>query len=98
MSTQRIRIVIVDDHPLFRQGLKQVIVDDPRFELVAEAEDGVTAIESIRSQEPDLAVLDINLPDISGLDVANQLRESGSTTRFVILTMLKDEPAFNRAM
>jgi len=97
-SSTKIRIYIVDDHPLFRQGLRQLIQADERFVLIGEAEDGKMALQSLTTLQPDLAVLDINLPGLSGLEVASQLRESGSTTRFVVLTMLKDEPAFNRAM
>lgn len=96
--TAKIRIFIVDDHPMFRQGLRQTIEGDPRFELIGEAEDGETAIKSIKTLQPDLAVLDINLPNISGLDVAAALRDAECPTRLVVLTMLKDEPAFNRAM
>jgi DNA-binding NarL/FixJ family response regulator len=96
--TAKIRIFIVDDHPMFRQGLRQTIEGDPRFELIGEAEDGESAIKSIKTLQPDLAVLDINLPNISGLDVAAKLREAECPTRLVVLTMLKDEPAFNRAM
>jgi two-component system response regulator DegU len=96
--TAKIRIFIVDDHPMFRQGLSQSIQSDPRFELIGEAEDGETAIKSIKTLQPDLAVLDINLPNISGLDVAAALRDAECPTRLVVLTMLKDEPAFNRAM
>jgi len=98
MTTQHIRIVIVDDHPLFRNGLRQVIQGDARFELLGEADTGLTAMELIERTTPDLAVLDINLPDKSGLDIAATLRARGSTTRCVILTMLRDEAAFNKAM
>jgi DNA-binding NarL/FixJ family response regulator len=92
------RVVIVDDHPLFRQGLRQVIQSDDRFELLGEADNGAAAQKLITQLRPDLAVLDVNLPDTTGLDIAETLRREGITTRFVILTMLKDEQAFNRAM
>lgn len=93
-----IRIVIVDDHPLFRQGLRQVIEADSRFELLAEADHGEAARRLVLEHQPDLAVLDVNLPDMTGLEVAESLREAAVRTRFVVLTMLKDEQAFNRAM
>ncbi|MBB6094265.1 DNA-binding NarL/FixJ family response regulator [Povalibacter uvarum] len=92
------RVVIVDDHPLFRQGLRQVIQSDDRFELLGEADNGAAAEKLITQLRPDLAVLDVNLPDTTGLDIAETLRKEGIATRFVILTMLKDEQAFNRAM
>jgi len=94
----KIRTFIVDDHPLFRQGLRQSIQNDTRFELIGEAADGKSAIGSVLESKPDVVVLDINLPDVSGLEVASALREAHSPARLVILTMLKDEPAFNRAM
>lgn len=93
-----IRVLIVDDHPLFRAGLKQVIQSDSRFELVAEADTGAQAAGLIRKLQPDLAVVDINLPDTTGLDIAESLRNEAPETRFVVLTMLKDEQAFNKAM
>lgn len=94
----RIGVVIVDDHPLFRQGLRQLVESDERFALIAEADSGETAKRLIMQHRPDLAVLDVNLPDITGLDVAEIIRAAGLNTRFVVLTMLKDEQAFNRAM
>jgi two-component system, NarL family, response regulator DegU len=90
--------VIVDDHPLFRQGLKQVIVSDPRFELVGEADNGEAAVQLIQATKPDVAVLDLNLPRLSGLDAAKVLRSKRSGVGLVVLTMLKDEEAFNQAM
>lgn len=97
-TTPVIRIFVVDDHPLFRQGLRQAIENDARFEFTGEAADGRAAINDILKLQPDLAVLDINLPGATGLEMAAQLRAAGSNTRLVFLTMLQDEAAFNHAM
>jgi DNA-binding NarL/FixJ family response regulator len=93
-----IRVVIVDDHPLFRQGLRQAVEGDARFELVGEADTGQKALDLILQLKPDVAVLDINLPGMNGLEVASTLQAKKSTANLVILTMLKDEPAFNKAL
>jgi DNA-binding NarL/FixJ family response regulator len=97
-SKPRIRIVIVDDHALLREGLRQVIQSDPRFELVGEADQGKAALELISSTNPDLAVLDVHLPLMDGLEVTAALHERRSPTRIVILTMSRDEQVFNQAM
>jgi DNA-binding NarL/FixJ family response regulator len=91
-------VVIVDDHPLYRQGLRQAVMDDPRFAVIGEADAGPAAIETILNLKPDVTVLDVNLPGLSGLEVAATLQKKKSHTRVVILTMLKDEQAFNRAL
>ena len=90
--------MIVDDHPLFRNGLRQVIQNDARFELVGEAAEGEAAWQSILEKNPDVAVLDINLPGLTGLEVARKIHEKKLRTRVVILTMLKDEALINRAL
>lgn len=94
----RIKVLIVDDHPLFRQGLRQLVESDSRFELTGEAGDGPAALELIRQRKPDVAVLDVNLPGLSGLEVARQLQAGKNSTRVVILTMFKEEETFNRAL
>jgi DNA-binding NarL/FixJ family response regulator len=93
-----IKIAIVDDHPLFREGLKQVIAGDSRFELVGEADDGEGALDLVQQLKPDVVVLDVNLPKLSGLEVATVLHTRKSKVGLVVLTMLKDEQAFNQAM
>jgi DNA-binding NarL/FixJ family response regulator len=90
--------MIVDDHPLFRQGLRQAIDGDSRFEVIGEAEDGQTALDRISQLHPEVAVLDVSLPGLNGLEVAAALRAKKSKVNLVILTMLKDEQAFNRAL
>jgi DNA-binding NarL/FixJ family response regulator len=93
-----IRVVIVDDHPLFRNGLRQVIEGDARFQLAGEAADGLAAWAMIQQTRPDVAVLDVNLPGLNGLDVARKIHNQKLPTRVIILTMLKEEDLINRAL
>jgi len=90
--------MIVDDHPLFRQGLRQAIGGDSRFEVIGEADNGQTALDKISELKPDVVVLDVNLPGVNGLEVAAGLRAKKLKVSVVILTMLKDEQAFNKAL
>jgi DNA-binding NarL/FixJ family response regulator len=94
----KIKVLIVDDHPLFRQALRQMVADDSRFELAGEAGDGETALRLILEKKPNVAVLDVDVPGLSGLEVARKLKEKRSSTQIVILTMHKEEQIFNRAM
>ncbi len=96
--SQSIKVLIVDDHPLFRQGLRQVVEGDSRFELIAEVGDGETALQLILEKKPDVAVLDVNLPGMSGLEVARELQRQRASTQIIILTMFKEEETFNRAL
>jgi len=94
----RTTVLIVDDHPLFRSGLRQVIADDSRFELVGETGDGETALRLIQEKKPDVAVLDVNLPGLSGLEIARKLQTQRVPTRIIMLTMRKDEETCNYAL
>jgi len=96
--SKKIKVLVVDDHPLFRQGLRQVVESDSRFELVAEVGDGEAALKFIEEKKPDVAVLDVNLPGMSGLEVARELQRQRASTRVIILTMYKEEETFNRAL
>ena len=93
-----ISVLIVDDHPLFRQGLRQVISSDSRFELAGEAENADAALKLVQETKPDIIVLDVNLPKVSGLELASVLRSKKCPAGLVVLTMLKDEQVFNQAM
>ena len=88
----------MDDHPLFRQGLRQAVEADSRFRLVGETDNGQAALESIKRLQPHVAVIDLNLPGMNGLEVAAALQSQKSGTHLVVLTMLKDEAAFNKAL
>jgi len=97
-SRNKISVLIVDDHPLFRQGLRQVISSDSRFELAGEADDADAALKLNQEKKPDIIVLDVNLPKMSGLELAAVLKSKKCPAGLVVLTMLKDERIFNQAM
>lgn len=95
---EKIKVLIVDDHPLFRSGLRQVIAGNPEFELAGEAGDGEAALKLIQETRPDVAVLDVNLPRLTGLEIAQRLHNKRSPTRIILLTMHKEEDMVNRAL
>jgi DNA-binding NarL/FixJ family response regulator len=92
------RIVIADDHPVFRAGLRQVVETQPGFRVVGEAADGRAAIAQVEALAPDLLILDANMPGLSGFEVAEQLLGRVRDLKIVILSMLDDEQALNRAL
>ena len=93
-----IRIVIADDHPIFRLGLRQLIEQARRLKIVAEADDGVTAFERIQEARPDIAILDIDMPNEDGFAVARKIREHRLAVKVIFLTMHKDALHFNEAL
>ena len=93
-----IRILIADDHPIFRSGLRAVIEKERRFSVVAEAENGASAVELIERYAPDIAVLDLDMPETDGFAAALELQKTGARVKIVFLTMHKDEMHFNRAV
>jgi len=87
-----ITVVLADDHPIVRQGLRTLLEDGGNCQVVGEASDGLTAIDLIVELHPDLAVLDVQLPDLDGLEVARRTREQVPGTRVIMLSMHGDEP------
>jgi two-component system, NarL family, response regulator NreC len=94
----RIRTLIVDDHPLFRHGLRQMISAEPRFEVVAEASDGISGLNEVNRAKPEVIILDITLPGMNGLEVVRQLRSTRCPAKVIILTMHGEDEVFNTAM
>lgn len=92
----KIRIIIADDHPIFRGGLRQIISADLSIEIIGEAENGEKALEIIQELKPDIAVLDIDMPKKTGLDVIRELKDSN--TKIIFLTMYAEEDIFDEAM
>ncbi|HKQ73435.1 MAG TPA: response regulator transcription factor [Blastocatellia bacterium] len=93
-----IRIVIVDDHPIVRQGLRQMIESDRALKIVAEAGDGQTALEQIQCLQPDLAVLDIDMPRMDGFAVAREIIGRKLPVEIIFLTIHRDEELFQAAL
>jgi two-component system, NarL family, nitrate/nitrite response regulator NarL len=89
-GSRRIRVLIADDHPLFREESARVIAERDDLELVAEAADGRAALERIRALEPDVAVIDVRMPELDGSDVLVALREEGLPTNVVFLSAFLD--------
>lgn len=80
-------IIIIDDHPLFREGLKTIISRDDRFKVVGEAGSGHEGFDMVKRLKPDLVVIDISLPDQSGIQLARDLRELLSEIKILIVSM-----------
>ena len=80
-------ILIVDDHPLFREGLKSLLAKHSNYELAGEAGSGEEGLRKAKEIRPDLVIMDIGLPDISGIDVTRNIREILADTRVVILSI-----------
>jgi DNA-binding NarL/FixJ family response regulator len=89
----RVRLVVVDDHALFRAGLISLLNEMPEFQVVGEAGDGRMALEIVRRNRPDLLLLDVNMPGMSGVDVVRELRELplSEQCRVLMLTISKSE-------
>jgi DNA-binding NarL/FixJ family response regulator len=92
-----INVIIADDHPIFRAGLRQIVESDVR-KISAEASNGEEALEKIKELQPDIAILDINMPLMDGLGVLEGIKKSNINTRAIILTAHQNEKIFNKAM
>ena len=82
-----IRILLADDHALLRQGIKRVLNFEDDLEVVGEAEDGQEALARTLMLKPDILLLDINMPGLTGLDVTKQLKQARSRTKIIALTI-----------
>ncbi len=91
------RIFIADDHPIFREGLVRAIERNEAFSIIGQAADGAEALMSIRELHPDIAILDVEMPKMSGIDVARSVHKEALPTELVFLTLYKDPAYFNAA-
>ena len=91
-TDQSIRVVLADDHAVVRQGIRQFLETGSNIIVVAEASDGLEAVQLIRKHRPDVAVLDIQMPGQSGIEVTRTLRAERFPVGILILTAFDDEP------
>jgi two-component system nitrate/nitrite response regulator NarL len=98
MPAARVRVVVADDHPLFREGIERAVRERPELELVASAGDGREALVSIRELAPAVAVLDLRLPGLDGLQILNAVTRDDLPTRVLFLSASGDPELVYRAV
>lgn len=93
-----LQIVLADDHTLVRQGIETLLAGNETVEIVGQAGDGYQALELIEEEEPEVAILDISMPRLNGLEATRKLREQGFGTKVIFLSMYDDEGYIRRAV
>jgi two-component system NarL family response regulator len=96
--TESIRIIVVDDHHIVRQGLVALIRTVPGMEIIAEASDGVQAVELYRKHRPDITLMDLRLPNKNGVEAITEIRREFSTARIIVLTTFDGDEDIYRAL
>ena len=97
-SGAKIRIVVADDHPIFRDGLCKLLALEEDFEVVAQAQDGRQVLEVLQQYEPDILLLDLKMPGLDGLGTLQRLQAVKNKTRVIVLTASDDKNEFVQAM
>src|SRR5690242_594956 len=94
----KIRIVVADDHPIFRDGLCKLLALEDDFEVVAQAQDGREVLDVLQQYEPDILLLDLKMPGLDGLGTLQRLQAARNKTRVIVLTASDDKNEFVQAM
>ena len=97
-AKQKIRIVVADDHPIFRDGLCKLLALEEDFEVVAQAQDGREVLDVLQQYEPDILLLDLKMPGLDGLGTLQRLQAARNRTRVIVLTASDDKNEFVQAM
>jgi DNA-binding NarL/FixJ family response regulator len=97
-TRSKIRIVVADDHPIFRDGLCKLLALEEDFEVVAQAEDGRQVLDVLQQHDPDILLLDLKMPGLDGLATLQRLQVSKNKTRVIVLTASDDKNEFVQAM
>ena len=89
---REIRVLLADDHVLVRQGIRQFLEDEGSIQVVAEADDGVQALQLVEQVQPDVAVLDIRMPEMTGIEATRRIKAHFAQVKVLILTAYDDDP------
>jgi DNA-binding NarL/FixJ family response regulator len=95
--SKTINLIIADDHPIFRQGLRQLIEKEPGMKIEIDCGDGAEALEGIVNLRPEIAILDIDMPQMSGLQVLKELKDTDSATQVIFLTVHRSWESYDNA-
>ena len=98
MTAKQVRVVLADDHPMFREGLRFTLSQSPDITVVGEAADGEQALSLAQDTDPDVVLMDLNMPRVDGLTVTRALVEAGSRCHVLVLTMYDDDANVLAAM
>jgi len=98
MPASPIRVVLVDDHALVRQGFRRILEDDPDIEVVGEAGSGLDAVALVKKSDPDVVVMDMSMPEMNGLHATMELVKQRPGTKVLILSMYSDEQYVKNAL
>jgi two-component system nitrate/nitrite response regulator NarL len=98
MSQRRVRVLVADDHPMFRDAMARAVRERPTLELVGDAADGRVALRLARELAPDVLLLDARMPELDGLQVLNALRREASPTRVLLLSAFTDGALIHEAL
>jgi two-component system, NarL family, response regulator LiaR len=91
MSAEAIRVLIVDDHAIVREGLRTLLSEEPGLRVVGEATDGAGAVAAAADLHPDVVLMDLVMPEVDGIEATRRLREAGAPCRVIVLTSFADD-------
>lgn len=89
---QQIRVIVADDHKVVRAGIRELLSDEPDIAVIGEARDGREVVELALAQRPDVVVMDINMPELSGVEATKRIRAAAPQVRVLVLTAYQDDP------
>jgi DNA-binding NarL/FixJ family response regulator len=97
-SSERIRVLVADDHPVFRRGMRAILGAEPDTELLGEATDGEEAVTLALELRPDVILMDLNMPNLNGIEATRRILQANPDTAILMLTMFEDDKSILAAM